>query len=319
MKPYLTIAVSGSLKRFDFDSVMSNHFSFSRRSILTPANKLIFLVILSVILLMLDHHYSGVGKGKKYAAIVLYPMQWVSNKPVQLYDYVSNLFQSQDYLLQENQRLTADNARLKIKERQIALQTRELAELKNLAQLQQFGLVSSSTAEVVSTGDDPMSDHLIINKGTQNSVMLGDAVVDEGGLIGQITEAQHLNAKVSLITDNNIVIPVMVERTGVRTLVYGGGGLLSLRYFPTDADLQPDDVLLTSGLDSVYPIGIPVARVIQTSRNAGTPYYKVILQPSAALRSSKYVLVLPQKSTMLPENAAASDAAPLTAFSPVHP
>ena len=203
-----------------------------------------------------------------------------------------------------------------MQERQVILQTRELAELKNLAQLQQLGLKSNTTAEVVSAGDDPMSDHVVINKGTQDNVVLGDAVVDESGLIGQITEAQHLNAKVSLITDNNIVIPVMVERTGVRTLVYGGGGMLSLRYFPTDADLQPDDVLLTSGLDSVYPVGIPVARVVQTSRNAGTPYYKVILQPSAALRSSKYVLVLPQKAPMQPENMAASDAAPLTASSP---
>ena len=295
---------------------MFNQFSFSRRNVLSPANKLIILVSCSVLLLMLDHHYSGVGKGKKYAAILLYPMQWISNKPVQLYDYVNNLFQSQDYLLKENQRLTADNARLKMQERQVILQTRELAELKNLAQVQQLGLKSNTTAEVVSAGDDPMSDHVVINKGTQDNVVLGDAVVDESGLIGQITEAQHLNAKVSLITDNNIVIPVMVERTGVRTLVYGGGGMLSLRYFPTDADLQPDDVLLTSGLDSVYPVGIPVARVVQTSRNAGTPYYKVILQPSAALRSSKYVLVLPQKAPMQPENMAASDAAPLTASSP---
>lgn len=277
---------------------------------MTPANKLILLAVLSVTLLVLDNHYAGVGKGKKYAALILYPMQWVSNKPVQLYDYISNLFQSQDYLLEENQRLTADNARLKLEARQVVLQSRELAELKTLAQLQQYGLSSSTTAEVVSAGDEPLSDYILINKGTQDNVVLGDAVVDEGGLMGQVTEAQHLNAKVSLITDSNIVIPVMVERTGVRTLVYGGGGVLTLRYFPTDADLQPDDVLLTSGLDSVYPVGIPVARVLQTSRNAGTPYYKVVLQPSAALRSSKYVLVLPQKAMPASEESQmASDVA----------
>lgn len=275
---------------------MSNHFSLPRRTFLTPANKLIVLVVLSVILLVLDNHYSGVGKGKKYAALLLYPMQWVSNKPVQLYEYINNLFQSQDYLLNENKRLTSENARLKMEARQVSLQSRELSELKTLAQLQELGLSSSATAEVVSSGDDPLaSNHLIINKGSQAGVVTGDAVVDEHGLMGQVTELQHLSSKISLITDNHIVIPVMVERTGVRTLVYGGGGTLSLRYFPTDADLQPNDVLLTSGLDSVYPVGIPVARVVQTSRNAGTPYYKVVLQPSAALHASKYVLVLPQK------------------------
>lgn len=284
---------------------MSNHSSFLRRHLLTPVNKVIVLAIVSVLLLLLDNHYAGVGKGKRYAALLLYPMQWVSNKPVQLYEYVHNLLQSQDYLLQENERLTAANARLKMAAQQIAVQERELRELKHLAQLQQLGLHSSTTAEVVSAGNEPLSDYMIINKGSQNGVALGDAVVDEGGLIGQVTELQHLTAKVSLITDNELVIPVMVERTGVRTLLYGGGGMLSLRYFPTDADLQPNDVLLTSGLDSVYPVGIPVARVQQTSRNAGTPYYKVLLQASAALRSSKYVLVLPQKAQ--PETPAASE------------
>lgn len=275
--------------------MMFNQSSFLRRHLLTPVNKVIVLSVVSVVLLLLDSHYTGVGKGKRYAALLLYPMQWVSNKPVQLYEYTHNLLQSQDYLLEENKRLTAANARLKMEARQVSLQARELGELKTLAQLQQLGLNSTTTAEVVSAGNEPLSDYMIINKGSQNGVMLGDAVVDEGGLIGQVTELQHLTAKVSLITDTELVIPVMVERTGVRTLLYGGGGVLSLRYFPTDADLQPNDVLLTSGLDSVYPIGIPVARVQQTSRNAGTPYYKVILQASAFLRSSKYVLVLPQQ------------------------
>ncbi len=284
---------------------MPNHFSFPRRSFLTPASKLIMLVVLSIALLLLDNYYAGVSQGKKYAGLVLYPIQWVSRKPVQLYEYINSLFQTQDYLLDENKRLTADNARLKMEARQVTLQSRELSELKTLAQLQQYGLTSSTTAEVVSAGNEPLSDYLIINKGSQDGVVVGDAVVDEGGLMGQITEVQHLTSKLSLTTDSHIVVPVMVERTGVRTLVYGGGGNLSLRYFPTDADLQPDDVLLTSGLDSVYPVGIPVARVQQTSRNAGTPYYKVVLQPSAALRSSKYVLVLPQKEQ--PVIASASD------------
>lgn len=288
--------------------MMPNHSSFLRRHLFTPANKMIVLSIVSILLLVLDNHYAGVNQGKRYVALLLYPMQWVSNKPMQLYEYTNNLFQSQDYLLEENKRLTAANARLKMEARQVNFQSRELFELKNLAKLQQLGFHDSSTAEVVSSGKEPLSDYLIINKGSQSGLQIGDAVVDGGGLMGQITELQHLTAKVSLITDNHLVIPVMVERTGVRTLLYGGGGTLSLRYFPTDADLQPNDVLITSGLDSVYPAGIPVAQVQQTSRNAGTPYYKVVLQASAALRASKYVLVLPQKTQ--PEIAAASDASP---------
>lgn len=279
-----------------------NHFSISQRSF-RPLTKLIVLGLLSIVLLVLDNRYSGMNKGKQYAATLLYPIQWLANKPIEAYDYFENFLQSQDYLLKENQRLTADNARLALESRQAALQLRELRELKNLAGLQQFGVVATSTAEVVSSGREPLANRIVINKGSQDDLQQGDAVVDEGGLLGQITQLHPKSAEVSLLTDTTVVIPVMVERTGVRSLVYGGGGNLVLRYFPTDADLEPNDILVTSGLDSIYPVGIPVARVTQTSRNAGTPYYRVQLQAMANLRSSKYVLVLPQKPAMLPESA----------------
>ena len=97
-----------------------------------------------------------------------------------------------------------------------------------------------------------------------------------------------------LLTHSQMVIPVMVARTGVRSLLYGNGNEVSLRYFPVDADLQKDDVLVTSGLDSVYPVGVPVAKVTAVQRASGTPYYRTTVLPLAAVNSSKYVLVLPQ-------------------------
>lgn len=278
------------------------HSSFSQRGF-KPISKLIVLGLVSIVLLVLDNRYTGVHQGKKYAATLLYPIQWLANKPIEFYDYFENFFQSQDYLLTENQRLTADNARLTLESRQAALQLRELRELQNLAGLQQHGLTSIATAEVVSSGRDPLANRIVINKGSQDELSQGDAVVDEGGLIGQITQLHPKSAVVSLLTDTAVTIPVMVERTGVRSLVYGGGGDLVLRYFPTDADLEPNDILVTSGLDSIYPAGIPVARVTQTSRNAGTPYYRVQLKAMANLRSSKYVLILPQKPVLQPESA----------------
>ncbi|QMT30590.1 rod shape-determining protein MreC [Alysiella filiformis] len=284
-----------------------SHSSFSQRGF-KPITKLLVLGALSIVLLVLDNRYTGVHQGKKYAATLLYPIQWVANKPIEFYEYFENFFQSQDYLLKENQRLTADNARLTLAARQAALQLRELHELKNLAGLQQFGMVATTTAEVVSSGREPLSNRIVINKGSQDDLAQGDAVVDEGGLVGQITQLHPKSAAVSLLTDTTVVIPVMVERTGVRSLIYGGGGNLVLRYFPTDADLEPNDILVTSGLDSIYPAGIPVARVTQTSRNAGTPYYRVQLQAMANLRSSKYVLVLPQKPVWQPESASAPSA-----------
>lgn len=277
--------------------------SFSRRGI-TATNKLILLAFISVTLLILDDRFSAVQTAKRYVATALYPLQWLANQPVEWYGYASAFLQSQNYLLTENQRLTEENAQLKMQARYSEVQNRELDELKALVRLPEHGLSTTTAAEVISNGKVPLSSRIIINKGSNQGVKQGDAVVDQYGLLGQVSQVHPLSAEVTILTDANLVVPVMVARTGVRSLAHGGSGQIALRYFPTDADLQPDDMLVTSGVDSVYAAGIPVAKVTTTSRNAGTPYYRADLKPLAALHSSKYVLVLPQ--TTLPETPAAS-------------
>nr|UOP04842.1 rod shape-determining protein MreC [Conchiformibius kuhniae] len=261
-----------------------------------PAVKLSLLVLLSLLLLVLDKRFAAVAEAKKYLATALYPMQWVANRPVLLYRYFDSLFHSQNYLLTENQRLTAENTRLRLELGQHGVQLRELAELKTLADLRRYGLQTTATAQVVSGGKEHSSGRMVIDKGGRHGVRVGDAVVDEGGLLGQVAAVQPLSAEVNVLAESALVVPVLVGRTGVRTLVYGGGGALALRYFPADADLRAGDVLLTSGLDDVYPAGIPVATVASGSRNAGTPYYKVRLNTAAAPQRSKFVLVLPQQA-----------------------
>ncbi|XXQ68665.1 rod shape-determining protein MreC [Neisseriaceae bacterium B1] len=284
--------------------------SFSRRGV-SSVNKLILLSFVSVALLIVDDRFAAVQTAKRYAATALYPLQWLANQPVEWYEYASAFLQSQNYLLTENQRLTEENAHLKMQAHHSEVQTRQLGELKSLMSLQQHGLNVTAAAEVISNGKVPLSSRIIINKGSSHNVRQGDPVVDQNGLIGQVSQVHPLSAEVTMLTDSNIVIPVMVARTGVRSLAHGGSGQITLRYFPTDADLQPDDVLVTSGVDSVYPAGVPVAKVTATSRNAGTPYYRADLKPLAALQSSKYVLVLPQVA--LPETFSATTASAVAA------
>jgi rod shape-determining protein mreC len=273
---------------------MSESLSFTQRGI-RPVNKLICLSLASIALLTLDNHFSAVKTAKQYVATSLYPLQWLANKPVEWYEYSNALLQSQTYLLSENQRLTQENAKLRLHASQVDMQTKRLEELQSLLALKNHGLTITTAAEIISNGKEPIGSKVIINKGTNDHIRAGDAVVDENGLVGQVSQSYPFSAEVHLLTDAKAVIPVMVARTGVRTLVYGGSDQLSLRYFPSDADLQPEDMLVTSGLDSVYPAGIPVAKVVQTGRNTGMPYYSAQLKPVAALRSSKYVLVLPQQ------------------------
>lgn len=268
--------------------------NFAKKGI-KPSSKLIVLAIASVALMLLDNRYAAVQHIKGYAATAIYPLQWLANQPVSLYRYVSGFIQSQANLIADNKRLSEENGRLKLLAARSELQARELAEMKKLYGLQQSGIRITGGAEVISNSKDPLSDKLIINKGSSSGLKEGDAVIDQNGLIGQITQVQPLSAELTLLTNSKTIIPVVVARTGVRSLLYGGGGEVGLRYFPADADLRAGDILLTSGLDSIYPKGIPVAEVKQVSRTAGTPYYHVGLKPLAGHRSSRYVLVLPQQ------------------------
>lgn len=278
---------------------------FKRKSI-KPINKLIILSIVSIALMMLDNHYSAVQYIKRYTATALYPLQWLANQPVKLYTYLSELMQSQSSLLAKNHQLQLENSHLKILSQQTERLEREVNELRVLQSLKKEGIPAITSAEIISNNKDPLSDTLIIDKGSHNGLRAGDAVLDQNGLIGQITQVQPFSAELTLITNNQIVIPVMVARTGVRSLLYGIGRGVTLRYFPIDADLRSQDVLLTSGLDSIYPAGIPVAKVTSATRSQGTPFYRVSLEPYTAFRSSKYVLILPQKdvpnTNIQPEN-----------------
>ena len=267
--------------------------SFTRERV-HPVTKLIGLSLVSISLMVLDTCYAAVQQVKSVVATALQPLQWVANQPVRLYEYSRSFLQSQNKLLDENQRLREENMRLQALSNQLHAQAKELKELHLLQRLQAHGIEASTTAQIISNSKDPLADKLIINRGSHHNLQVGDAVIDQNGLIGQITQVQPFSSELTLLTHSQMVIPVMVARTGVRSLLYGNGNEVSLRYFPVDADLQKDDVLVTSGLDSVYPVGVPVAKVTAVQRASGTPYYRTTVLPLAAVNSSKYVLVLPQ-------------------------
>lgn len=273
---------------------MSKSLSFTRSYRERPVNRLIILSIISILLMALDNRYAAVRQIKAYLATALQPLQWLADQPVALYDYGSTFLQSQQTLIRENQRLQTENMRLNTAIRQNDVQQLQLAELKKLNLLAGSGIGNSTAAQIVSNGKNPLSDKLLLNKGSNDGLKAGDAVIDQYGLIGQISAVQPFNAELTVLTSSQTVVPVMVARTGVRSLVYGDSNQVSLRYFPLDADLQPGDLLVTSGMDSVYPAGIPVAKVESALRSSGTPYYRTTLSIPAAIRNSKYVLVLPQ-------------------------
>ncbi|UNV88411.1 rod shape-determining protein MreC [Morococcus cerebrosus] len=254
--------------------------------------RFIAYLLLGAGIMVADGRFNLMQPVRTAAAEILYPVQWLATQPVRLYQYFSNQSQSQTELLEQNRLLLEENGRLKIQLQRDKVNLSELQELKKLYGLQQKGISNVIGAEVLSSGKDPLSERLIINKGSGEGVAAGDAVIDQNGLIGRITLVHANSAEVELMAAAQSIVPVAVERTGERNLAYGNGVGLDLRYFPTGSDLKPQDVLITSGLDGIYPAGIPVARVDKVVRASGTPYYDTELTPFAALRRSRFVLVL---------------------------
>jgi rod shape-determining protein MreC len=262
---------------------------------LRSTSKLVVLSLVAVALLLLDNRYDVVKISRNYIGTALYPLQWLALQPVNAVSNGMVFIESQQNLSNENKMLKTQNAQLKLQISQMEVQLKSVVSLDHLTQLQKAALPQAQVAQIISNDTNPLADRFIIDKGSHHQIRQGDAVSDEHGLVGQITSVQPLSSEVTLITSSNTVIPAMVMRTGVRTLVYGRSGSLDLRYFPANASLLRNDLLVTSGMDSIYPAGIPIAIVKQAQSGNGSPYYRSQVEPIAQLHNSNFVLVIPQK------------------------
>ncbi|MDO5687359.1 MAG: rod shape-determining protein MreC [Neisseria sp.] len=259
---------------------------------LKPLTKFILLSSCALALLIADMRLSAMQRARSSILTVLAPLQQLLQKPVDAFADGREFITHQSALVSYNKKLAADNAVLNAQLAQTQTLERENAQLKQLLQLSSGSLNHVAAARVVATGGD-LSERLTIDKGSADGVQAGQAVVDAQGLIGQVTAVSTHYAQVTLVRYQNSVIPVMVARTGFRSLIYGDAHGTDLRYFPTDADLRVGDVLVTSGIDANYPAGIPVARVQRLETAVGTPYYRTQTVALGGLGAVQHVLVLP--------------------------
>ncbi len=281
---------------------MAEQLDFTHKR-LKPTTKLVSLCAIAIALLLADNRSSMIQDAKNTMRNALYPVQWVASQPMIWYEHFSVYFMDQSKLRASNQALAQENIQLQTLANERASLLLELNEIKLLNNFKVDAQNNGIMAEIFAAGLDPLAGKLFINKGKNANLVLGQAVIDSSGLIGQITSLQNNTAEVSVATHTQSVIPVMNARTGVRTLLYGNAQNLELRYMPHDADLRANDVLVTSGLDDIYPAGIPVAKVTSAQIITGAPYYKAQTKPMANIDKAGYVLVLP-----LAHNIALTDA-----------
>lgn len=255
--------------------------------------KVVFFTVFSLSLLLVDSRMKSLGPLRQVVGTALYPLQMMALAPRDALSGVSNYFASTTAL--QNEVATLKLQQIKNAEnlhQNVALAT-ENAQLRRLLDLKTKSNSKSLMAEILYDARDEVTRKIVLNRGATQGVALSQPVIDERGVIGQVTRVFPLTCEVTLLSDKNQAIPVQVERNGLRSVVTGRGRspFLEMRV-TTNADVKIGDVLVTSGIDGVYPEGLQVAKVARVDNKATTTFETVLLSPAAGIEHHKHLLIL---------------------------
>lgn len=271
-------------------------------------SKLIVCSALALFLMVADTRFKLTQPLRIAMAAVIYPIQWLTMQPLLLTEEVGSYFES----LKSSQS-TAEAARQMLglqsqRANQVEQLSLENTRLRSLLELRDRVTTPSKAAQVLYDSADPYSRKVVIDKGLLHGVSSGSPVLDERGVLGQVTRVYPSVSEVTLVTDREQSIPVLNVRTGARAVAFGDPGnhasALELRFMASNADVQVGDVLTTSGVDGVYPPGIPVARVDKIERQVETAFAHIFCTPLAGVDGALHVMVLQPVSGQIPERPA---------------
>jgi rod shape-determining protein MreC len=266
--------------------------------------KLVFFSAAALFLMVADARFKWTDSTRAALAIVLLPVQRVVSAPLELAeggeDYLRGLRSAQASEREARAKLAEQAARSQRGD-QLA---QENARLRALLGLRTATTVRSMPAEVLYEASDPFSRKVFIDRGSTHGVVLGSPVINEAGVLGQVTHAYALTSEVTLLADKDAAIPVLNTRTQQRGAAFGGRDGMELRFTSANADVQVGDLLHTSGLDGIYPPGLPVARVASVERRVETGFARIALKPEANADGVRHVLVLEPLAAQLPARPA---------------
>lgn len=260
----------------------------------TPLARLMMFTLLSVVLLIADARFGYLTVLRQVTAVIIYPLQQLAAMPAAVGERISGFFVTHSALRHDNQRLTGQNLELAREAQQARALHKENAHLRGLLDARERVAAPSIAAEILYAARDPFSRKVMIDRGLQAGLAAGRPVIDHVGVIGQITRVYPWLSEVTLITDKGHLVPVLNVRTGLRAVLAGTGddGRLELRFIPLAADFQTGDQLVTSGIDGIYPPGLPVAEVTNVERNTAYLFANINCKPLAGVNAHAQVLVL---------------------------
>ena len=279
-------------------------------------SRLIFFSALALFLMVADSRFPVTQQLRTGVATLLYPLQWLAMKPVTLARnsarYFESLKASQASEAQAHEHLALQSLR----SGQVEPLALENERLRQLLGLRERVTTSGQAAQVLYDAADPYTRKVIIDKGALSGVAAGSPVLDENGVLGQVTRVYPLLSEVTLITDREQAIPVLNTRTGARGVAFGdpasNSGALELRFIASHEDVHPGDLLTTSGVDGVYPPGLPVARVAKVEPRSDSAFARISCTPLSLVSGVMHVMVFEPVGTQIAARPEAQPTTPMT-------
>jgi rod shape-determining protein MreC len=293
------------------DSTQSFRF-FNRGP--SPVVRLVFFAVLSLLLLFVDARYRYLESTRSALSVLVSPIQQLATFPGVLWHQAGDFFitqSAQRNLARENDAMLRQHQLDAAQLLQLQSLQQENLQLRKLADLPQPSGFTTQLAEILYAERDVFQRKVLISKGANAVVQVGQVVMDDVGIVGQITRVYPGLSEVTLITEKDHAVPVQVLRNGLRTILFGSGDTsqLSLRYMPVSADILDDDMLVTSGIDGIYPPGIPVAKILKIERDPSYPFARVTCLPVGGVDKHRHLLILSSlgKLPERPDEAPASN------------
>ncbi|HET7728935.1 MAG TPA: rod shape-determining protein MreC [Usitatibacter sp.] len=261
----------------------------------SPLARLTFFTLAAIVVMIADHRFNALQKVRLSLSVLAHPVQEMASLPTTMLGRVADYFASQERLLRENQEL-----RVKVLEQASAAQ--EVLLLR--AEHEQLLAMSAARArysdrgiiaEVLYNARNPFTRKIVVDKGLTQGIQPGMPVIDGNGVVGQVTSVGTFTSEVTLVTEKDQSVPVMLVRNGLRAVAVGSGkdGGIDVPFMPVSADIVNNDVLVTSGIDATYPPGLVVAQVTSVEKNAAYVFAKIAARPAAGVENHRYVMVLP--------------------------
>ncbi|WP_312371537.1 rod shape-determining protein MreC [Stenotrophomonas sp.] len=291
----------------------------SRQGDASSTLRLLAYLALAITLIVLDDQGGWMARLRAQANVLVQPIWALAGVPGRVGASVKDNAASHNQLVAENRelrnQLLVANARL-TRLQTAALDNAQLRELLNVAERNGLDV---QLAPILDIDLDPVRQRLVLDSGSRAGVHVGQAVIDAGGLMGQVIAVTPAHSTVLLLTDPDHAVPVAVARNGVRLIVYGRGDRLELRDIPLSAGVEVGDEIVTSGLGGRFPAGFPVGRIMKLRPDDTHAFLVGELEPAAKLDRGRNVLLLRSVPALpqLPDASSEPDSA--AASAPVAP